>query len=217
MDHLTEQEKRILSAARQVFLEKGRDGARMQEIANRAGINKALLHYYFRNKEKLYATVLREEIRSFIQGFTRSIPEENTFREFLNQFVHHYLQHIARKPEVIRFLLWELESGGERVGTLFREELQQTAVSGKFFLLARIEQAIQQGEIRSVDPLQLVLSLIGMCLYPFLARPILSMVFPSLNPTSPDFLERRKQAILELIWKGIQPDPSPDANRDKPD
>ncbi len=66
MQKSSETEKKIINAATAVFMEKGKDGARMQEIADKAGINKALLHYYFRSKEKLFTNVFNLEIPKVI-------------------------------------------------------------------------------------------------------------------------------------------------------
>jgi TetR/AcrR family transcriptional regulator len=64
----SETERKILQAAREVFQRKGLYGARMQEIADAAGINKALLHYYFRNKDKLFDAIFSDVFQNFIPG-----------------------------------------------------------------------------------------------------------------------------------------------------
>ena len=81
-------EEKIIEAATKIFLEKGKDGARMQEIADRAGINKALLHYYFRSKEKLYQEVFSNELKHFFTSILGTIKERQDFKEFIQTFIN---------------------------------------------------------------------------------------------------------------------------------
>ena len=85
MESTTETEAKIIQAATEVFLEKGKDGARMQEIAQKANINKALLHYYFRSKDKLYEKVFREKVFNFLDELFSSVPETNEIKTVLKQ------------------------------------------------------------------------------------------------------------------------------------
>ena len=102
-------EEKIIEAATKIFLEKGKDGARMQEIADRAGINKALLHYYFRSKEKLYAEVFSNELRKFFRSILGTIKESEDFKDFIQTFINLYIDTISKNPKLFRFILWEIE------------------------------------------------------------------------------------------------------------
>ena len=203
-------EQRILRAAVEVFLQHGKDGARMQAIAERAGVNKALLHYYFRSKDRLYFRVLSDMFQEAVESVLSSIPREGSFREFLSAFVSNYVDHLAANPRLIRFVLWEVGKGWQQpeetsvVGTIFRQALERYT-GGRNLLLETIRQAVERGEIRPVDPLQLALNLLAVCVYPFVARPLLEGVFPQLDVLSEDFLRVRKREIVDLFWKGLKP------------
>ncbi len=199
----TETEQKILAAATEVFLQKGKDGSRMQEIARKAGINQAMLHYYFRSKDRLYETVLAHLIRNFMQHILLSIPKTDDIRQLLNSFISHYIDQISRNIELLRFILWEIERGGELFVREIRRIFSEHGFQGPPFIDV-IQQAIRKGQIRAVDPLQFVLSVIGMCVYPFIARPIVETMFSIPDITDETFLRRRKQEIFELIWHGIQ-------------
>ena len=95
----TETEAKIIQAATEVFLEKGKDGARMQEIAQKANINKALLHYYFRSKDKLYETVFRERVFRFLDELFSSVPQTDDIKTVLKEFTVNYIDLISAHPE----------------------------------------------------------------------------------------------------------------------
>lgn len=198
--------ERILDAATVVFLEKGQAGARMREIAEAAGINKALLHYYFRSKEGLYRAVLERELSSFLRGVVSAVPADvDDIERFLRGMIDNLIDGLAANPQVIRFITWELGRGGP----VARELIGRIVTGGpgdsifdRFVSLVETER--NRGRIRDVDPLHLVLSVIGMCLYVYLAAPIVSAVFGGVEPRDPAFVERRKREVFELAWRGIR-------------
>ena len=114
-------EQKILQAATEIFLEKGHDGARMQVIADKAGINKALLHYYFRSKDKLFRTVFKKELQSMLASIFNLISPEDNFEEFLNKFIYGYLENISSRKHIMSFILWELDKSPAEVAQWFIE------------------------------------------------------------------------------------------------
>jgi AcrR family transcriptional regulator len=206
METSTGTEEKIIKAATDIFLKKGKDGARMQEIADRAGINKALLHYYFRSKEKLHEEVFRNELKTFFRGVLGTFKESEDIQTFIKSFVHHYIDNIARRPRLIRFIIWEIEQGGENLSKIILETMQENNYQSKQ-ILTKIQTEISANRIRRIDPPNLIVSLIGMCLFPFIAKPIIDSIFPHVNVTSSEFLNRRKEEIFNLVWTGIKPEP----------
>src|SRR6478735_10691909 len=91
-------EEKILNAAKKVFLTKGMDGARMQDIADKAGINKALLHYYFRSKDKLFERIFIEEAQKFMPRVTHIMLSEMTLFEKIEKFVGEYIDTLIQNP-----------------------------------------------------------------------------------------------------------------------
>jgi TetR/AcrR family transcriptional regulator len=195
-------EQKILEAARVVFLRRGFAGSRMQEIADEAGMNKALLHYYFRNKEQLFETVFREAVMRLLPIVRTALVSENTLEEKIEQFVVHYLTVIADNPFVPGFLLHEITSNPERLPKLLpfdKIDLPQTFIQ-------QFQEAIREGRIRPVPPRQLVASIIALCVFPFVAKPVLQF---ALNmPTEEDFrqfIEERKQTLVPFILNALRP------------
>ena len=203
MELNTDTEQKILQAATEIFLEKGHDGARMQEIANKAGMNKALLHYYFRSKQKLFRTIFKKELQTMLASIFGLISPSDDFEEFLEKFISGYLENISSRKNIMRFILWELNNSPEEVATWFIEVFEKSGFQGNPIVL-RIEKAIQDGEIRPIDPTNFVLSLLGMCVFPFVAEPMLKFLLPGFSTDLPDFTHNRTKAIIELIYSDVR-------------
>ena len=201
----TETERRILQAATDIFLLKGRDGARMQEIADKAGINKAMLHYYFRSKDKLYEQVFIVQLEQFFTGLLDAIPETDDVHAFLEHFIDSYMDSMAANEGLVRFIIWEIQSGAHLMPAFIQTMFSKRGYRKPLFLV-KIEQAIDKGQMRNVEPVNFVISLIGLCAYPFIARPVLEKVLGGLSISSTEFLAQRKTEILQLIWNGIRPE-----------
>jgi AcrR family transcriptional regulator len=201
----SETEQRIFDSAREIFIRDGRDGARMEEIARHAGINKALLHYYFRSKEKLYRAIFQQEFNRVIGDLSDSLPLELDISQFLESFIINYIDRMSQNSHVIQFMLWEIRSGGENM----REFLQDLFSSGRLNftphrVIEKFQQAMNKGEIRNADPHQLLLSIISMCIYTFIAGPIIQAIFPDIDTMDSKFIRRRKKEIFLLVWNGIK-------------
>ena len=203
MDLGTHTEQKILEAASEIFLEKGHDGARMQEIADKAGINKALLHYYFRSKQKLFRTVFKQEVQSMLSSTFSDISLTDNFREFLEKFISGYLKNVSTRKKIMRFILWELDKEPHAVASWFLDVFEETGFPGNPILL-RVEKAIRDKEIKPVDPKNFVLSLLGMCVFPFVAEPLLKHILPGVNFESRNFSKQRTEAIIDLIYSDIK-------------
>ncbi|MCB0285012.1 MAG: TetR/AcrR family transcriptional regulator [Calditrichaeota bacterium] len=205
MEQPTKSELKIFQAAKEIFLEKGKEGASMREIAKRADINASMLYYYFRSKDKLYERVFIEELHTFFGDFIDSFVETVDFQAFLHRFIDTYTDKLAKHPHIIRFILWELDRGAGLVTQTLHAIFDERGFS-RNPLLQRVEQAISDGHIRRVDPLNLILTLIGACLYPFIARPIVERIFTETDILDQDFSRRRKTEIFDVIWNGVKPD-----------
>jgi len=196
-------EKQILEAAKKVFVHKGMAAARMEEIAREAGINKALLHYYFRSKENLFRAVFAEAFNSFIPHIAEYISQEKpTIEKFVDVFVENYINLILENPFIPNFVISEINRDPENLINFFQEY-----VGDKPLVFSSIfQEAVKKGEMRSIDPREFLMNMIGLCIFPFIARPILQKIFFSDNGELYDqFLNRRKTTIKEFILHSIKP------------
>jgi len=194
---------KILFTAQQVFIEKGKDGARMQEIADRAGVNKAMLFYYFNNKELLYLEVLRSIVRRLFQKVNEVVISEHEPRKKLEQLVEAYINFLIENEGLPRIMLREIASGGETIGKIFNETLSQGENPISVKIHSMIENSIQKGQFRKVDPVQTIISIVGMCVIYFIANPLLRHIFSFKDINQKKFIEKRKKHIVDLLEHGL--------------
>jgi len=199
----SETERAIFDAALEVFARKGKDGARMQAIADAAGINKAMLHYYFRSKDQLYDEVFGFTMRRFMASFGASLQEAPTFEETLRAFIEGYVDFIRDNEHTMRLMVNENLAGGSVLGDHLRR-LKESGAAPPRILAEQIEQAVDQGEIRPVDPDHTVLSVISACLFFFVARPTVEMMHPASDDWA-SFVEARKEHLFDLMYRGLSP------------
>ena len=193
-------EGRILSAASKVFLKKGMDGARMQDIADEAGINKALLHYYFRSKEKLFETIFLDVAGNFLPKVERILETEAGIFDKIEMFCHAYISQILQTPYVPLFVMNEINKQPKA--------FLQKVIQGRNLPIAafvhQLQKEIKEGVIRPVDPAELLLNIISLCLFPFVARPMLQQITGMDMTTFNDLMERRKSEIPKMIIASIK-------------
>lgn len=161
-------EQKILDAAKQVFFDKGMDGARMQDIADKAGINKAMLHYYFRSKEKLFETIFAESFNDFFPRLSSILESDTNLAGKIEMICTEYIKQIQLVPYLPIFILHEVN---RRPDTFLKKIWGSYPPPVKLFFKA-IETGIRQKEIKPVDPLQLMMNIISLCIFPFAAKPI---------------------------------------------
>jgi AcrR family transcriptional regulator len=161
-------EDRIVDAAKKVFIAKGMDGARMQEIANEAGINKALLHYYFRTKNKLFEKVFSIVFGDVLHVIEQAVTNETEFEQFLEAFIRQYIKLLKSKPFIPQFVIHELNRKPERIVAQIQSK---NIIKEKMFSI--IERAVEKKEIRPIEPVHLVTNILALCIFPFVAKPMI--------------------------------------------
>jgi len=198
MDKTTEE--KIYEAARQIFILKGMEGARMQEIADEAGINKALLHYYFRSKEKLFEAVFRDIFSKFFTKFRITLTSMSSTTEKVIEFVDNYIDLIQTNPYVPQFIINELNRDPKMLKNLMFESGVEPHQ-----ILQLFNNSPESGEKIKIDPRHFVVSILGMLIFPFAARPLLQMVyFNDDTEAYNQFLNERKMIVKNLILKFIE-------------
>ncbi|MDP4268595.1 MAG: helix-turn-helix domain-containing protein [Bacteroidota bacterium] len=190
-------EEKILEAARQVFYRKGMDGARMQEIADEAGINKALLHYYFRSKEKLFEAVFQEVIKGFFRSIEKTLYAELPLTEKAEFIVERYITMIESNPFVPQFIISEINRNPQMLrNVMMSEKLNPQSLVDVF------GKPIDENQQSKYDPRQMVISLLGIVIFPYAARNLLQMIYFDGDETEySKFLTDRKEFVKTMILK----------------
>lgn len=201
-------ERRILEAARRVFVRRGTAGARMQEIAAEAGVNQALLHYYFRSKDRLAATVFQEAAGRLLPAIVELLASDATIEEKVERFVHLYIDAVRRSPFLPGYIVAELHQQPERLTGLVAAagaapRLAVQAVRQR--LGAQLRDAQAAGTMRPITPEQLFVNMLGLSVMPFLARPLLDSLLGMDDEAFGRFLDERRAELPGLILRGLRP------------
>jgi AcrR family transcriptional regulator len=193
-------EQKILEAAKKVFTLKGKGGARMQEIADEAGINKALLHYYYRSKDKLFEAVFIDAFFTMIPDVLDLLKADIPLFDKIEQFAKKYIDIFLENPFIPGFVMNELSQNPQRIVDL----ISNTGVQPQFFI-NQVNEEVQKGSIKPVKPQHLIVNLLSMCIFPFIATPILkNILFNQDSEKFTEFIEQRKKEVPEFIINSIK-------------
>jgi AcrR family transcriptional regulator len=193
-------EELILEAAQAVFLEKGLAGARMQEIADRAGINKALLHYYFRSKEKLSALIIERAIGVILPRVMAVLDTDLELFDKIRLVVDTYLTFVSRNSFLPLFIVNEVNRNPQ---FFFRTVVEKKRTHLDKFR-RQVEEAVAQGRIHPISPAQLFMNVMSLVIFPFLGKPIIQV---GLGLSDEDFkreMEHRRTEVAEFVIRAIR-------------
>jgi TetR/AcrR family transcriptional regulator len=192
-------EERIVEAAREVFIEKGMDGTRMQEIADRAGINKALLHYYFRTKEKLFAKIFLMVFGKITNMLSEVMTSDLSLEDKVRTFVAGYTDLLMANPFLPNFIFNELTRNPQ---VLFEHFENLNFAPEKFVEPLQAELDKRGIKITSTD---FMVNILSMVIFPIVARPLITYkIFGGDKEAYLKFLKNRKETITEFVLNALK-------------
>jgi AcrR family transcriptional regulator len=195
-------EQKILEAAEEVFHEKGFDGARMQEIADKASINKGLLHYYFKTKDSLFEAIFSMAFRKMLAQIQSILLLEIPLDEKIDRIVDGYMGMLAKNPSLPLFVIHELNKNPDR---FIAKNVNSNAGHTFSSFAASVQKEIDAGHIRAVDPLQLFLNMISMIIFPYIGRPMIQSVIGLNNKEFQRLIQERKEHIKFFLRQALKP------------
>lgn len=202
-------ESRILDAAHAVFIRRGTGGARMQEIADEAGVNKALLHYYFRSKDRLADAVFQRVARELFPRVADVAQADLSLQEKIRRIIAAYLEQFTRTPYVPAYLIGEMSQDPDRATQLLAA---LGAIKGRSTppiflatLAGQLANEIKAGRIAPISPRQFVANLVSLCIFPFAARPMLCAVMTMDDRGFRAFIDERKTALPAFFLNALRP------------
>ncbi len=202
-------ESRILDAARRVFVRRGTAGARMLEIAAEAGVNQALLHYYFGTKEQLSERVFVESAGRLAAALISVPPADATLDQLVERFVVGYIDAVRTMPLIPPYLLAEAHQHPERIDALMVRAAGTVPAAIVAATAARVEQMIAErvaeGTMRPVSVRQFMVNVMALVSFPFLARPVLLGAFGFDDASFDEFLQQRRQELPRFIMNAMRP------------
>jgi TetR/AcrR family transcriptional regulator len=194
-------EEKIFESATEVFVERGMDGARMQDIANRAGINKALLHYYYRTKDHLFNAVFEKIAEQLFKRFEPVFDENATLEEKIRFFYREHITFLQKNPRLPAFLLNEINRNPARVKKLIRKINIENLWK---MLEIQHKDELKKYNITSETLPQLMTSIAAISVFPFAARGIMEGIFEKIGLDFDDYMEKRKEYAADFVIKAIK-------------
>jgi len=192
-------EERILEAAKKVFHSKGFDGARMQEIADEAGVNKSLVHYYFRNKDNIFQAVFEAAFSKLMARVNEIFFSDLPFTVKIETFLNYYITFLSQNSYLPLFILNGLYEKPEQI----RNILAKNQISPER-LMEQVRSQVKEELHADIDPLQLYINILSLSIFPVIARPLLETIFGFRDERLINFYEERKTGVPEFILNALK-------------
>jgi len=196
-------EQEILCAARLVFHQKGYKESTMRDIAAHANVNMAMLHYYYRSKENLFFILFDEAFQTLYERIVKIISdEEPDIFEKIRQIVSQYVGFYRDNPNIPQFIVGEFIRNPEIIGKRMQQLTKPIDTYEAF--VSQLESAINEGTIRPISPLSLVINILSLCIFPALVRPVLDEI-PGMNKSLlTEISASREKEVADFIIHSIQ-------------
>ena len=202
-------EQRILDAARTVFIRNGTAGARMQEIAVEAGVNQALLHYYFRSKERLSEAVFREAAGRMFPAIVQVLAGDWTIEEKIDRIVDTYITTMSVSPFLPGYMISELHHHPERftqlLGSVAGGDLSTAVRPALAKLDKQLAAEARAGRMIRISAEQFLVNLLSLCVFPFAARPMLRAALGFDDDDFVRFIAHRRKELPQFIRNALRP------------
>ncbi len=193
-------EEQILDAAKNVFQSKGMDGSRMQEIADKAGINKAMLHYYYRSKHLLFEAVFKNAFSLLAPQLNTILNDDSSLEDKIKNFTTDYTTFMMKHPYLPNFIIQELNRNEDFILKLKENTGFPTLEKFK----EKVANEIKQGKITPIDADQLFVNIIALNIFPFLGKPLIKAFTHKDDKSYKVFVEKRKTEVSNFIINAIK-------------
>ncbi len=200
--------EKILEAATEEFIEYGFYGARTKRIAQRAGVNKAMMHYYFRNKETVYATAVESVFEALLEELLKIKDGDETVEVKIEQIMDAYIKVFTENHSKIRMLLYEITRGGREIKKFVLKNFNRVPfnpVSGSIYKY--FKRRMNEGKIRKMNPFHLVISIISQVIPVYFAKELLDDIIKPMGINKKlinGFISERKRVVIKMLMEGIK-------------
>jgi len=193
-------EEKIFDAATDVFIEKGMDGARMKDIANHAGINKALLHYYYRTKDHLFNAVFEKIAGTMFSKFAPVFDTKLTLEDKIRFFFREHIAFLQNNPRLPAFLLNEFHRNPQRI----RKLIQNIDINKLWSTLeVQHREEMKRYNITKENIPQFMTTIASMSVFPFVAKPLISGLMEKMGYNFDQYIEERKEYAAEFVINAL--------------
>ena len=193
-------ESQILDAAKSVFQTKGMTGARMQEIADEAGINKAMLHYYYRSKQLLFEAVFKSGFSLLAPQLNAILNDDSSIEAKIKNFSSNYISFIIRHPYLPNFIIQELNRNPDFILKL--KDSKGFPNLEKF--KKQVNDEVEKGIIAPIRAEQLFINILALNIFPFVAKPLIKAFTTADDKAYTQLMEERKTDVANFIINSIK-------------
>lgn len=188
-------EEKIKNAALRVFIQKGSANCTSREIAREAGMNVALVNYYFRSKSKLFAIIFESVMQDFLKSMVQVFSADLPIREKIRILIEREFEFLGQHPDIPNFVLNELARNPEAIEG-FIPVLNMVNESGVFDEAKKLQE---RGEMRQMDIVQITILIMSNCQYPFMAQPLMKVIHGVSNETYKEHLNAHKTHAVNMV------------------
>ncbi len=193
-------ESLVLEAAKRIFQRKGMTGARMQEIADEAGINKAMLHYYYRNKQLLFEAVFKNAFSLLAPQLNAVLNDDSSIEDKIRNFTANYITFIVKHPYLPNFIIQELNRNPEFILKIQRNNGFPDIKKFK----NQVKHEIEKGILKPIKGEQLFINILALNIFPFVGAPLIKGIVNVDNKAFNVLMEERKTEVADFIINSIK-------------
>ncbi len=188
----------IKSAAKNLFFKKGNIHASTQDIANEAGVNRALIHYYFSSRQQLFEVILNDAYQNITKRLHKAVSSDSSFKEKIENFINYYIDEAIEFPFMESFIASEFNRYSEVHFALISNPTTNSVMEGFF---AELLLEMKKGTIPSMQPEQFLINITSMCSFPLITKPLIQRTFNMNDEAYLEFIKNRKVEILKMVFK----------------
>lgn len=198
-------EKRILWVAERLFLEKGFSGTSTTEIAKAVGCNQALIHYYFRTKEKLFWDVFSPKVEQVVEYLDAPLNDDVDFLQKISNIIEFYFNTLELDERLAPFIVNELIMHPSRWDMFRKRFLRNESRSSAFDRFEKmVEEEVAKGTIREILAIDLLLDIMALTISAFIVAPLGFAIGECGSTARKEYLDRRKEDVKSLVVNGIK-------------
>jgi TetR/AcrR family transcriptional regulator len=199
----------IKETAKRIFFQKGLLNATTQQIADEAGVNRALIHYYFRSRDQLFRTVLEEAVNETRNKVDSIFNSDEPFKIKISKYLDVFIDRNAEFPYIQNFIITEIMQDPEKMKEHFSRKRNHMLKH----IVPPLKKEIENGNIEPIDPEHFIVNMMSMCSYPLVAKPFIQNMFSYDDKMYRKFLKERKQVIYKVLFNEDLPEEAINSNQ----
>lgn len=190
-------EQLIKDTAKNIFFKKGLLSATTQEIADEAGVNRALIHYYFRSREQLIETILDDAINETREKIYAIFESTEPFKEKISKYLDIFIDRDLEYPYIQNFIITEMTRNPEKM----KEHSSRKKNYMQKLILPQLRREMEMGNVPAIDAEHFMVNMMSLCSYPLIAKPFIQDVFSFDSKEYKAFLKERKKVIYRVLFQ----------------